>query len=129
MIAAIAVGGAIAVYSERSSIDCGLGHVGHLDWVWVLAASLSPTPAGIGAVEIAMVAAMAGAGARGSYAITAVLVYRAISLKGGGARNLLARHTGDNLLAGEAWQADDLPVDQRAGLAETIHQRMRAARA
>ena len=76
-----------------------------------------------------MVAAMAGAGARGSYAITAVLVYRAISLKGGGARNLLARHTGDNLLAGEAWQADDLPVDQRAGLAETIHQRMRAARA
>ena len=41
MIAAIAVGGAIAVYSERSSIDCGLGHVGHLDWMWVLAASLS----------------------------------------------------------------------------------------
>jgi len=48
------------------------------------AASLSPTPAGIGAVEIAMVAALAGAGVRGSYAITAVLVYRAISLKGTG---------------------------------------------
>jgi putative heme transporter len=61
--------------------------IGKILIVWTAgagAASLSPTPAGIGAVEIAMVAAMAGAGARGSYAITAVLVYRAISLKGAG---------------------------------------------
>jgi putative heme transporter len=61
--------------------------VGKILLVWTAgagAASLSPTPAGIGAVEIAMVAALAGAGARGSYAITAVLIYRAISLKGTG---------------------------------------------
>jgi len=60
--------------------------VGKILLVWTAgagAASLSPTPAGIGAVEIAMVAALAGAGVRGSYAVTAVLVYRAISLKGG----------------------------------------------
>jgi uncharacterized protein (TIRG00374 family) len=61
--------------------------VGKILLVWTAgagAASLSPTPAGLGAVEIAMVAALAGAGARGSYAITAVLIYRAISLKGTG---------------------------------------------
>ena len=46
------------------------------------AASLSPTPAGIGAVEVAMVAALAAAGVHGSHAITAILVYRVISLKG-----------------------------------------------
>ena len=46
------------------------------------AASLSPTPAGIGAVEVAMVAALTAVGVNGSHAITAVLVYRAISLKG-----------------------------------------------
>jgi putative heme transporter len=48
------------------------------------AASLSPTPAGIGAVEVAMAAALTAAGVTGSHAITAILVYRAISLKGGG---------------------------------------------
>ena len=51
---------------------------------------------------------------------------------------LLTGHTADNLLAApehvsrlseEAWQADDLSVDQGTGLAETIHQRMRAGRA
>jgi putative heme transporter len=46
------------------------------------AATLSPTPAGIGAVEIAMVAAMAAAKIGGSSAVTAVLLYRLISLKG-----------------------------------------------
>jgi putative heme transporter len=46
------------------------------------AASLSPTPAGIGAVEVAMAAALVAAGVHGPHAITAVLVYRAISLKG-----------------------------------------------
>jgi putative heme transporter len=61
--------------------------VGTILLVWTAgagAASLSPTPAGLGAVEIAMVAALAGAAVRGSYAITAVLVYRGISLKGTG---------------------------------------------
>ena len=46
------------------------------------AASLSPTPAGIGAVEVAMVAALTIAGVNGPHAVTAILVYRAISLKG-----------------------------------------------
>ena len=46
------------------------------------AASFSPTPAGIGAVEVAMIATMAGVRVKGSDAITAVLVYRIISLKG-----------------------------------------------
>jgi uncharacterized protein (TIRG00374 family) len=46
------------------------------------AATLSPTPAGIGVVEIAMVASMAAVGVRDSSVITAVLVYRIISLKG-----------------------------------------------
>jgi uncharacterized membrane protein YbhN (UPF0104 family) len=46
------------------------------------AASLSPTPGGIGVVEVAMVAALAAVGVKGPHAITAVLVYRVISLKG-----------------------------------------------
>jgi uncharacterized membrane protein YbhN (UPF0104 family) len=49
--------------------------VGKILLVWTAgagAASLSPTPAGIGAVEIAMVAALAGAGVRGSYAMLEV---------------------------------------------------------
>jgi putative heme transporter len=46
------------------------------------AATLSPTPAGIGAVEVAMAAALTAAGVKGSDAITAILVYRVISLKG-----------------------------------------------
>jgi uncharacterized membrane protein YbhN (UPF0104 family) len=46
------------------------------------AASLSPTPAGIGAVEVAMVAALTAAEVGGSHAVTAILVYRVISLKG-----------------------------------------------
>jgi putative heme transporter len=48
------------------------------------AASLSPTPAGIGAVEVGMIAAMAGVGVKGTGAITSVLVYRVIFLKGAG---------------------------------------------
>lgn len=59
--------------------------VGKILLVWTAgaaAATLSPTPAGIGAVEVSMVAALAAAGVRGSHAVTAVLVYRAISLKG-----------------------------------------------
>lgn len=48
------------------------------------AASLSPTPAGIGAVEVAMVAAMTGVGVKGTGVITSVLIYRVIFLKGAG---------------------------------------------
>jgi uncharacterized membrane protein YbhN (UPF0104 family) len=46
------------------------------------AASLIPTPAGIGVVEVAMVAALAAVGVKDSSLITAVLLYRIISLKG-----------------------------------------------
>jgi putative heme transporter len=57
---------------------------GKIMLVWLAgvgAASLSPTPGGIGAVEIAMVAALAAFGVRGPEAITAVLVYRLITFK------------------------------------------------
>lgn len=59
--------------------------VGQILLIWAAgagAASLSPTPAGIGVVEIAMVASLAAVGVRGPSAITAILVYRVISLKG-----------------------------------------------
>jgi putative heme transporter len=59
--------------------------VGKILLVWTAgagAATLSPTPAGIGVVEVAMVAALAAVGVKGPSAITAVLVYRVISLKG-----------------------------------------------
>ncbi len=45
------------------------------------AASFSPVPAGLGIVEIVLVAALASAGLRGTYAVAAVLVYRVIALK------------------------------------------------
>ena len=59
--------------------------IGKILLVWAAgaaAATLSPTPAGIGVVEVAMVAAMAAVGVKDPSAITAVLVYRVISLKG-----------------------------------------------
>jgi putative heme transporter len=58
--------------------------IGKLLLVWTAgtgAASLSPTPAGIGAVEVAMAAALTAAGVKGSHAITAILIYRVITLK------------------------------------------------
>jgi hypothetical protein len=48
------------------------------------AATLSPSPAGIGAVEVTMVAFMAAVGIKGAHAITTVLVYRIMSLRGAG---------------------------------------------
>jgi Lysylphosphatidylglycerol synthase TM region len=45
------------------------------------AASLGPTPGGIGVVEIAMIAALRAAGANPVRAVTAVIVYPLISLK------------------------------------------------
>jgi uncharacterized protein (TIRG00374 family) len=58
--------------------------IGKILLVWVAgtgAASLSPTPGGIGAVEVAMVAALAAFGVRGPDAILAVLVYRLTTFK------------------------------------------------
>lgn len=45
------------------------------------AASFSPTPGGIGVVEVAMTAALAAAGLRPADALAAVLLYRIVSLK------------------------------------------------
>jgi len=64
----------------------GLDHlaVGKIVLVWLAgtgAATLTPTPGGIGAVEVTMVAALAAFGVRGPDAITAVLVYRLITFK------------------------------------------------
>jgi putative heme transporter len=58
--------------------------IGKVLLVWVAgegAASLSPTPGGIGAVEVTMVAALAAFGVRGPDAILAILVYRLITFK------------------------------------------------
>jgi len=47
------------------------------------AASFSPTPGGIGVVEVAMTAALAAAGPRPADALAAVLLYRIVSFKAG----------------------------------------------
>jgi putative heme transporter len=75
---------ACLAFAMRAAGITGLS-AGKILLVWTAgagAASLSPTPAGIGAVELAMVAALTAAGVNGPHAITAILVYRAISLKG-----------------------------------------------
>jgi putative heme transporter len=75
---------ACLAFALRAAGITGLS-AGQILLVWTAgagAASLSPTPAGIGAVEVAMVAVLAAAGIKGSLAVTAVLVYRVISLKG-----------------------------------------------
>jgi uncharacterized membrane protein YbhN (UPF0104 family) len=69
--------------------------IGKLLLVWTAAtgaASLSPTPAGIGAVEVAMAAALTAAGVKGSHAITAILVYRVTTFKGTGTVLALLNH-------------------------------------
>jgi putative heme transporter len=69
--------------------------LGKLLLVWTAgtgAASLSPTPAGIGAVEVAMAAALTAAGVKGSHAITAILVYRITTFKGAGTLLALINH-------------------------------------
>jgi uncharacterized membrane protein YbhN (UPF0104 family) len=45
------------------------------------AASFSPVPAGLGVVDLVLIAALATAGLHGRYAVAAALVYRSISLK------------------------------------------------
>ena len=77
---------ACLAFAFRAAGITGLSF-GKIFLVWTAgagAASLSPTPGGIGAVEVAMVAALVAAGVHGPHAVTAVLVYRAISLKGAG---------------------------------------------
>lgn len=59
--------------------------IGKILLIWAAgagAATLSPSPAGIGVVEIALVAAMAAVGVKDPSVVTAILVYRIISLKG-----------------------------------------------
>jgi putative heme transporter len=59
--------------------------IGKILLVWTAATgagALSPTPAGIGAVELAMAGALTAAGVKGSHAITAILVYRVVTFKG-----------------------------------------------
>jgi len=75
---------ACLAFTMRAAGITGLA-VGKILLVWTVgagAATLSPTPAGIGAVEVAMVATLTAVGARGSHAVTAILIYRLISLKG-----------------------------------------------
>jgi putative heme transporter len=77
---------ACLAFALRAAGITGLS-VGKILLVWTAgagAASLSPTPAGIGAVEVAMAAALTAAGVKGTHAITGILVYRAITLKGSG---------------------------------------------
>jgi len=57
------------------------------------AASFSPTPGGIGVVEVAMTAALAAAGLRPADALAAVLLYRIVSFKTGFTLAWLAERT------------------------------------
>ncbi|HEY1919686.1 MAG TPA: lysylphosphatidylglycerol synthase transmembrane domain-containing protein [Streptosporangiaceae bacterium] len=69
--------------------------IGKILLVWTAAtgaSSLSPTPAGIGAVEVAMAAALTAAGVKGSHAITAILVYRVTTFKGLGTLGSVLYH-------------------------------------
>lgn len=87
----IATWGLLNWWADVACLVCALRAVGIVDislgkivLVWVAgtgAASLSPTPGGIGAVEVAMVAALAAFGVRGPDAILAVLVYRLTTFK------------------------------------------------
>jgi putative heme transporter len=79
-------GAACLAFALRAAGITGLS-VGKILLAWTAgtgAASLSLTPAGIGAVEVAMAAALTAAGVKGSHSITAILVYRVITLKGTG---------------------------------------------
>jgi len=69
---------------------CAIKAVGEpVPWTTILviwtagigAASFSPVPAGLGIVDIVLIAALATAGLHGEYAVAAALVYRSISLK------------------------------------------------
>jgi putative heme transporter len=76
--------------ADVACLVCAIKAVGEpVPWTAILiiwtagigAASFSPVPAGLGIVEIVLIAALATAGLHGKYAIAAALVYRSISLK------------------------------------------------
>jgi putative heme transporter len=95
-------------FALRAAGITGLS-IGKILLVWTAATgavSLSPTPAGIGAVEVAMAAALTAAGVKGSQAVTAILVYRVATFKGIGTlwsllyHHRRVRHGAANLPAG-----------------------------
>jgi putative heme transporter len=76
--------------ADVACLVCSIKAVGEpVPWTAILivwtagvgAASFSPVPAGLGIVDIVLIAALAAAGLHGKYAIAAALVYRSISLK------------------------------------------------
>ena len=76
--------------ADAACLVCAIKAVGEtVPWTAVLiiwtagvgAASLSPVPAGLGIVDIVLIAALATAGLHGKYAVAAVLIHRFISLK------------------------------------------------
>ncbi len=108
---------ACLTFAIRAAGITGLA-AGKILLVWtaaVGAASFSPTPAGIGAVEVAMVAVLVAAGVKVSHAVPAVLVYRVISLKGGATiwatlyRYVHRRRTRPHLLPGRGLHQREPP--------------------
>lgn len=88
--AAGAFGWALANWVADVACLCAIKAVGEpVPWAAILviwtagvgAASFSPVPAGLGIVDIVLIAALATAGRHGKYAVAAALVYRSISLK------------------------------------------------
>jgi uncharacterized protein (TIRG00374 family) len=76
--------------ADVACLVCAIKAVGEpVPWTAILiiwtagigAASFSPVPAGLGIVDIVLIAALATAGLHGKYAVAATLVYRIISLK------------------------------------------------
>jgi uncharacterized membrane protein YbhN (UPF0104 family) len=76
--------------ADVACLVCAIKAVGEpVPWAAILiiwtagigAASFSPVPAGLGIVDIVLIAALATAGLHGRYAVAAALVYRSISLK------------------------------------------------
>ncbi len=76
--------------ADVACLVCAIKAVGEpVPWAVILivwtagigAASFSPVPAGIGIVDIVLIAALATAGLQGKYAVAAALVYRSINLK------------------------------------------------
>ena len=76
--------------ADVACLVCAIKAVGEpVPWTAILiiwtagigAASFSPLPAGLGIVDIVLIAALASAGLHGRYAVAAALVYRSLSLK------------------------------------------------
>jgi uncharacterized membrane protein YbhN (UPF0104 family) len=76
--------------ADVACLVCAIKAVGEpVPWAAILviwtagvgAASFSPVPAGLGIVDIVLIAALATAGLHGQYAVAAAVAYRSISLK------------------------------------------------